>query len=127
MLDAFHMPLVDNDHNLFLWALVDGLEEILVTFINENLFDSWEEDVNILNVPIDHVGIDALLRKLGWLGVVHSIDHIIPFFLVVPIAPVCNVLFDVAKECVPCLVPKPLPSILIELWSEEVSLGACLC
>ena len=55
MLNTLHMPLVYNDDNLLLRAFVNGLEKILITLIHENLLESWEEDVQVLNVPVHKV------------------------------------------------------------------------
>ena len=55
-----------------------------------------------------------------------SIDDIIPFFLIMPVTPIGDNLSEIAKECVPSLMIKSLPSYLVEFSSEEVGLGASL-
>jgi len=55
VLNTLHMPLVHNNDNLFLRALVNSREKILVSLINENLLEPWEEDVQVLNHPVDKV------------------------------------------------------------------------
>ena len=72
VLNAFHVPLVDDDDNFLLWALVDGLEEVIITLVDDNTFDSREEDIERLDEPVDRVRVDALLGELGWLRVVHT-------------------------------------------------------
>jgi hypothetical protein len=67
MLNAFHVPLVDNHNDSLSFALVDRLEEVLVTLVDEDLFQSWEENGNILDVPVDQMRIDTLLGELGGL------------------------------------------------------------
>lgn len=69
VLNTLHMPLIDNDDNLLLWALVNGLEQVLVTLIHEDLLEPWEEDVRALNKPVDHVWVAALLSELSRLRV----------------------------------------------------------
>lgn len=61
MLNTLHVPLVYNDDNLLLRAFINGLEKILVTLIHENLLESWEEDVQVLNVPVDKIWVGTLL------------------------------------------------------------------
>ena len=45
MLNALHVPLVDNNDNFVSLSLVNLLKEIIITFINENLLHLWEENV----------------------------------------------------------------------------------
>ena len=67
VLDAFHVPLVDNNDNFLVRTFIDGRKKILVSLVNEDLFESWEEYVHVLNEPVDEVRVKTLLSKLRWL------------------------------------------------------------
>ena len=45
VLNALHVPLVYDDNNFLLGALVDSLEQVIITLVNDNALDSGEEDV----------------------------------------------------------------------------------
>lgn len=45
VLNALHMPLVDDDHNFLLRALVDSLEQVVITLVDDDALDSREENV----------------------------------------------------------------------------------
>ena len=79
MLDTLHVPLVDDYHYFLLRTLVNSLEQILITLVDEDLFESWEVNVQILDVPVDHVWVHAFLGELRRLRVVHSKDQIFFF------------------------------------------------
>lgn len=64
MLNTLHMPLVHNHHNLLVIASINGSEKIVISLINENLLESWEEDVHTLDIPVKEIRIHALLSKL---------------------------------------------------------------
>ena len=61
MLNTLHMPLVYNNDNLFFRAFIDGLEKILVSLIDENLLESGEVDVQILDEPVNKIRVSTLL------------------------------------------------------------------
>lgn len=61
VLNSLHVPLVDDDHNFLLGALVNCLEKILISLVNEDLFESWEVNVHVLNIPVQYVRICTLL------------------------------------------------------------------
>ena len=52
VLNAFQVPLVDQDHNLLALCLVYLLEQILVLFVHEDLLELGEEDRRVLGVPV---------------------------------------------------------------------------
>ena len=63
MLNALHVPLVDNNDNFVSLSLVNLLKEIIITFINENLLHLWEENITCLDEPV-HIGsIQALFGE----------------------------------------------------------------
>ena len=80
VLDALHVPLVDDDDDSFVGALVDGSEEILVALVDEDLLEAGEEDRNVLDVPVDEVRVDALLGELVGLRLLLTVDQL-PGFL----------------------------------------------
>ena len=63
MLNTLEMPLVNQDDDLLSLALINLLEEILITLIDKDLFQSGEEDVSALCVPVDKVLVKALLGE----------------------------------------------------------------
>ena len=65
MLNSFHVPLVDQDDNLLLWAGINCSEQIFVTLVDEDSLEVGEENVSTLDVPVDHVLIEALLSILA--------------------------------------------------------------
>ena len=52
MLNALHVPLVDQNDNLLSIALVNHFEEIIITFINKYLLHLGEVEVARLDVPV---------------------------------------------------------------------------
>lgn len=46
MLDSFQMPLIDYCDDDISFALIDGLEEILISLVNEDILEFGEEDVH---------------------------------------------------------------------------------
>lgn len=64
VLNTLHMPLVYNDNNPFSITFIYLLEEILVSLVNENVLKLWEEDVCVLNEPVDLIRVKALFGKL---------------------------------------------------------------
>ena len=63
MLNSFHMPLVYNNNDFLSFTVVDVGKQILISFVNENLFNSREKDVKVLNVPVDQMLIEAFLSE----------------------------------------------------------------
>ena len=67
VLNTFHVPLVDHSNNSLLWAGVNVLEKVLVSSVNKNALEFWEENIEGLDEPIYLVCVKALFRKLTWL------------------------------------------------------------
>jgi hypothetical protein len=61
VLDALQMPLVHQHHNTVTLTLVDRLEEVFITLVNEDLFQLGEEQISALNIPVDQMLVKALL------------------------------------------------------------------
>lgn len=72
MLDTLHVPLVDQDDNLLLLTFVNFLEQVLVSSINKDALEFWEENSQRLNIPVHEIWVQAFLRELRRLGVVKS-------------------------------------------------------
>lgn len=70
VLDTFHVPLVNNNDDLFAFALINVSEEIFISLINENFLESWEEDIHALDVPVDEVLIKAFFCEVLWASLV---------------------------------------------------------
>jgi len=79
MFNAFHMPLVYNYHNSFTFTFINLFEKVLISLINENALEFWEENICILDKPINLVWIQTLLRKLRWLRIMHSTSNLPSF------------------------------------------------
>lgn len=86
VLDTLHVPLVDNDDDFFIRALVDGGEEILITLVNEDLLEAWEEDGNVLDVPVDEVRVCALLCELVGLRQLLTLNQLLSFHLIMDVS-----------------------------------------
>ena len=57
------MPLVDEDNNLLTLGLVNLLEEVLVSLVNEDLLQLREENFSAGDVPVNEVLVEALLGE----------------------------------------------------------------
>lgn len=66
VLDTLHVPLVDYCDYALALAVVDVLEEVLVTLVHEDLLHSGEEDICGLNIPVDQMLISAFLSEGSW-------------------------------------------------------------
>jgi len=81
MLDTFHVPLVDDNNNSLSVTFIYLFEEVLVSFVNENVFQLWEENVTILDEPVHLIWVKALLSELRWLRIMHSLGKLPPFHI----------------------------------------------
>ena len=63
MFDTLHVPLVDDCNHCLALTLIYCSEEILVSLVDENLLDSWEEHIERLNVPVYEVLIQTLFGE----------------------------------------------------------------
>lgn len=63
MLNSLHVPLVHNNNDLLSFTVVNVGKQVLISLVNENLFNSREKDVKVLNVPIDQMLIETLLSE----------------------------------------------------------------
>ena len=74
VLDTFHVPLVNNDNNFLVFRLIDSLEEVIISIVDEDFLELGEENVHALDVPIEEVLINAFLRELSRLRGMGSLD-----------------------------------------------------
>lgn len=72
MLDSLHVPLVNDDYDFLVVALVDGRKEVIISLVNKDSLEFREEDIHALDVPVKHVLINTLLGELSWFRVVSS-------------------------------------------------------
>lgn len=63
VLDALHVPLVDNNYDLIALCVVDLTEQILILLVDKDLLQLWEEHICGLNEPVHVVGVEALLTE----------------------------------------------------------------
>lgn len=126
VLDAFHMPLVHDNNDLLLGAPVDGLEQIVVSLVDEHSLPSGEEDVKVLHVPVHHVGVEAFLGELRRLRVVQARSDLTALFAPEVHAHVDELVPNMGKHILILLVIQSLPSSLVHLGTEEVQLSADL-
>jgi len=81
VLDSFHVPLVD-DNNYFLGSrFINSCKKVVVSLINKDSFEFWEENTQRLNVPVDKVRVKTFFTELRWLSVVKSRDGFVSFIL----------------------------------------------
>jgi len=125
MLNAFQMPLVDENDNLLALRLIDDAEKFIVFLVNEDLLVLGEEDGQGLDKPVHLVLVQTLfsVRRSAHLSNLCSfgIELITPSTGVVLESP-NSVLGQVEAS----LVVKSLPSVLVELTPEEFDVRADL-
>ncbi len=61
--NAFHVPLVDHNHDLLGVTVVDVGEEVFIPLVHEDLLQTREENVHALDIPVDERLIEALFGK----------------------------------------------------------------
>lgn len=124
--NTLHVPLVDDNDDSFLIALVNLLEELLVSLINENALKLREVDIQRLNVPVHQVWVQTFLCKLTGLTVVQTHCCLVQFVLPRMMTPIHNSLINVVRNIHSCLVEQSSPGGLIEFWTQKVKLCICL-
>ena len=67
MFNTFHMPLINNNNNSLSFTFINLLEKVLISLINENVLEFWEENIHVLDKPVYLVWVNTLLSKLSWL------------------------------------------------------------
>ena len=126
MLNSFHVPLVDDSDNSLLWAFVNLPEQIFISPVNENALEFWEKDVHVLDVPVNHGLVQALFSILMGLSVVQSDLVFIILIIIELVALILCFLVKVVWHIHSGFVEKSVPCYLVELWTHEISFGACL-
>jgi hypothetical protein len=61
------VPLVDDNNNSFSITFIYLFKKILISLVNENILQLWEENISILDEPVKLVWVKALLSELRWL------------------------------------------------------------
>jgi hypothetical protein len=126
VLDTLHVPLVDDNNDFPLWAFVDSVEKIIVSHVNENSLEFWEEYGTRLDIPIDQKWIQALLSELRWLTVVESCDCLSSLHAPEVLSGHPESSDKVAWEVHSFLVVESAPCFSVELRTQEVYLGTNL-
>lgn len=124
VLDTLHVPLVDQDNNFLFRALINLSEKVIVSLINENTLEFWEENGEGLNVPVDEIWVQALLCELRWLRVVHSRNGLRSLHSPELVSGHAQSSPEVTCEVHPLLMIKSMPGILIKFSSKEISLSS---
>ena len=124
MFNSFHVPLVDKDNNAIAFSLVNRLEQVQVTLVNKYALDLWEVNVRSLDVPVNLVGVQALLGKCLRAYVLQLRNVRNPLLHVLSVA-VLKALGDVIKDVHNTgLVMNSCPCLLVQLGTKEVKLGS---
>ena len=63
VLNAFQVPLIDENHDFLSGSLVYFGEELLVLLVNEDLLELGEENLSGLRVPVHLVLVHALFGE----------------------------------------------------------------
>ena len=124
VLDTLHVPLVDQDNNFLLRALINLSEKVIVSLINENILEFWEENCEGLNVPVDEIWVQALFTELRWLRVVQSSGGLRSLTTPELISGHAQSSPEVTCEVHPLLMIKSIPGILIKFSSKEISFSS---
>jgi len=121
VLDALQMPLVYDDNDTSAFALVDLLEQVFIAFVNENLLQPWEEYIRALNVPVDQMLIETLLRECLRASLCNLMS--VRYHLIRPLRHVVHVPSpQVVRHKHACLVHQSLVSYSIHLGAHEFNL-----
>lgn len=124
VLNSLHMPLVDDHNDFLMGTFVDGLEEIFISLINENLFEFWEEKIKGLNIPVHKVRIKASLGVLRWLRVMKSRNGLSSFAMPEIVSKHHKSLEEINWGVQLGFVVESRPSFLIEFSTKEISFGS---
>jgi len=65
VLDALHMPLVDDDHDFLALGAVDFVEQLFVALVNADPLPLGEESSDSGDIPVDQVLVHALFGEGG--------------------------------------------------------------
>jgi hypothetical protein len=122
MFDSFHVPLVDENNNFLLLSRINLSENALILSVNENSFEFGEENVHVLDVPVDLVLVKTLFSILRWLSVLKSDFVLLSFCPVEDVAQVLESFVEIVRQVHSGFVDESVPSWLVQLWSQEVSL-----
>ena len=66
MLDSLQVPLVYYCNNCLTLTFINCSEEVLVSLVDKYFFNSWEEHLERLNVPVYEILIQTFLRENSW-------------------------------------------------------------
>jgi len=76
-----------------------------------------------LDVPVDEIGVEALLSELSWLGIALSINQVFSLHRPIAESHVLPTPPEVLEDSISSLVHQSKPSLLIKLSSKELNFG----
>ena len=123
MLDAFHVPLVNEYNYLLALGSVYLCKEVLISLVNKDLLELGEENVSTLDEPVDGVHVEALLGESLGANQSKLRTHFLVFGAVEGhsiLESFEGVLWQIESR----LMQKSLPGLLAGFRSEELELGA---
>lgn len=123
MLDAFHVPLVNEYDYLLALGSVYLRKEVLVALVDKDLLELGEENVSTLDEPVDGVHIEALLGESLGANKSKLRTHFLDF-IAVEGRRILESFEGVLRQIESRLMQKSLPGLLARFRSEELELGA---
>ena len=122
MLDAFHVPLVNEYDYLLALGSVYLRKEVLISLVNKDLLELGEENVSTLDEPVDGVHIEALLRESLGADKGKLRAHF-GVFVGVEGGAILESFEGVLRQVESRLMQKSLPGLLAALRSKELELS----
>ena len=101
------------------------LKELLVSFVNENLFEFGKEDVSCLDVPVDSVSVKCLLCECLWTNIIEHAEVVDVLALILGIS-VLESLHKVLRNVHARFMSEAFPCALVELWAKEIKFSTDL-
>ena len=99
-------------------------EKIFISFVDKYSLQLWEENIEILNIPVDLILIETFLRILAWRGVLNSRISLLSFHTIEHITCILKSLIDIFGEIKSGFVLKSLPGNFIEMWTKEIGFSS---
>ena len=123
MLNAFHVPLVNEYNYLLALGSVYLCKEVLISFVNKDLLELGEENVSTLDEPVDGVHIEALLRESLGANKRKLGTHFL-VFIDIEGGGILESFECVLRQVESRLMQKSLPGLLAGFRSKELELSA---
>ena len=123
MLDALHVPLVNEYDYLLALGSVYRRKEVLVSLVDKDLLELGEENVSTLDEPVDGVHVEALLGESLRANQSKLRTHFL-VFIDIEGGGILESFECVLRQVESRLMQKSLPGLLAGFRSEELELGA---